>query len=34
MTVKVPRLGGLKVSEVGSLAEAVAMLALFQQGQG
>lgn len=34
VTVKVPRLGGLKVTEVGSLAEAIETLALHVAGQG
>ena len=35
VTVKVPRLGGLKVTEVGSLAEAIETLALrVRAGQG
>ena len=34
VTVKVPRLGGLKVTEVGSLAEAIETLALHVSGQG
>ncbi len=34
VTVKVPRLGGLKVTEVGSLAEAIEKLALHAPGRG
>jgi DNA repair protein RadA/Sms len=34
VTVKVPRLGGLRVLEVCSLAEAIERIALFQPGRG
>ena len=34
VTVKVPRLGGLRVAEVASLEEAIGKVALFRPGQG